>query len=331
MRIDITRQPLGIVLMQFFLLMLLFWSRAEFFPTPVERVDMSSGFALGGIFDFFIRSSGVLGQLIVMGVVFVNAMLITRIVTRNMVLEARTFLPALIYLMTSCGLYIGGGVSGYLVSMFTIHGTHYFIRGFRRTATFDFVFRGGLLFGLAVLFSFEAVLLFIATVIAMIIFRRTIRETIAMFAGFVLPFAIYSYIYWGMGYDFSYVALWGWRSLALFDLYGIYISAIGVPQILFVSILTLVVFLSLGAFVVNTTTMRNRAQRIFIFFIWLLLFGIVMFALPVRSSLGYSLIAAPVALIAPYYFVKHHSRTSLYLYIALIATAVGASVIPFLL
>lgn len=329
MGIDITRQPLSIVLTQFFLLMMLFWGRAELYPNPLEGISIASGFALGGIFDAFVSDYHQLGRLLTMSVVFVNAMLITRIVTRNMVITTRTYIPSLIYLAVSSGIFVSYDISGYIASMLIISGSDYLICSFRRVASFDDLFKGGLFFGLAPLFCFETLLLLVAMITAMIIFKRTVRETVVAFAGFMFPLLTYSYVYWGMGYSFSHIAVWGWQSVEWLGNYGVIVGNIEVVHLVFISILILVGFLSIAAFVINARNMRNRAYRIFIYFLWLLLLCAMLFAMPFRSSTGYSLVAIALSVIIPYYFVRYHNYFSTTLYTLLMLSIIAANTLPF--
>ena len=93
---DVTRQGLGWTLFFFALLLLLFWKHSLAEPVPFDPLsagDMPLGAVLAGVARRLPVFSGILSALLA----FAGGVVLTRIVSRNMILLERTYMPILLY------------------------------------------------------------------------------------------------------------------------------------------------------------------------------------------------------------------------------------------
>ena len=103
---DVTRQGLGWTLFFFALLLLLFWKHSLAEPVPFDPLsagDMPLGAVLAGVARRLPVFSGILSALLA----FAGGVVLTRIVSRNMILLERTYMPILLYPAVGCSAYFG--------------------------------------------------------------------------------------------------------------------------------------------------------------------------------------------------------------------------------
>ena len=137
---DVTRQGLGWTLFFFALLLLLFWKHSLAEPVPFDPLsagDMPLGTVLAGVARRLPVFSGILSALLA----FAGGVVLTRIVSRNMILLERTYMPILLYPAVGCSAYFGPeSLPALAASFLTIASFDTMLVSFRRTARFGSLF-----------------------------------------------------------------------------------------------------------------------------------------------------------------------------------------------
>lgn len=314
----------------FALLLAVFWGRHILLPLPQEGL---AAFAtpLGGWINGLADKLNEFRLLPAMVMIFVNAIMVTRIMTNNMVLAVRTYVSAIIYLIVSCGIFVSdnmlcAALSAYLL----IRASQLFIVGFRRALSFDLFFRGAFLVGVSVLIYAPSAVMLLLLPIALRVFRRNGRESFIAFGGLLTPILLYVYICWAAGYS---------AGETLYGIYGCLINSVGynilspdmgIARMFFMGVLILITSISIGTYTAHVRTMRNKASRIYIFFIYVLVISLGMMAMPCRSSADYAILALPLAVITPAFFVKNTGNVALLLWVLLLGSVIAANILPLL-
>lgn len=148
---DVTRQGLGWTLFFFALLLLLFWKHSLAEPVPFDPLsagDMPLGTVLARRSRRLPVFSGILSALLA----FAGGVVLTRIVSRNMILLERTYMPILLYPAVGCSAYFGPeSLPALAASFLTIASFDTMLVSFRRTARFGSLFNATILAGAALL------------------------------------------------------------------------------------------------------------------------------------------------------------------------------------
>lgn len=325
MRFDIIRQPLSVTMVLFALLLIVFWGRHILLPLPQEGLTALAT-PLGGWINGLTDNLNEFRLLPAMVMIFINAMMVTRIMTNNMVLAVRTYISAIIYLIVSCGVFVSdnmlcAALSGYLL----IRASQLFIVGFRRALSFDLFFRGAFLVGVSVLIYVPSAVMVLMLPIALKVFRRNGRESFIAFGGLLIPILLYVYICWAAGYPL-HEALH--ECLINSVGYDILSPDMGIARMIFMGALILVTSISIGTYTANARMMRNKASRIYTFFIYVLVISLGMMAMPCRSTADYAILALPLAVITPAYFVKNTGSVALLLWVLLLGSVIAANILP---
>ena len=350
MQLDIVRQPLPLTLLLLVLLLFLFWSGGKSgeagggertATTTKTTLQTSSGTVTVAQnadievptmpLDRLLSPSerGFLYRFGTAALFFLGALLVTRIVTRNMVLVVRTYLPALFFVIVALGFYLPeNGPGSAATTLLLIIGSDRLIAGFRRKASFDPLFRGAFLLGTMPLIYAPSVLFFLMIPVAVILFRRDGRETTVALFGYVLPFLICSYVYWGMGYPFGHIGQMLVEALSAPAGEPLFTIQAGLWRMVLAAILLLLTILSLISFAGHAAQTRTRARRIFLYFIYMLLPAAGLFLLPSRSTEIFALAAVPLAIILPNYFVRHTGNLPALLYLLMLCCAIAIRFIP---
>ncbi len=326
MKPDITRQSLASTLILFGLLLGLFWCRAVSAPFPAETPQGMQPL-LGGTVNGWLGAVPWMRPALYLSLVFICAMRVMRIVSGNMLLVTRTFLPAIFFLLIGMGFYVTpSDVRGVMCAWLFIEGSHFTISGFRRAWSFDALFRGGMLFGFMPLVLPDSAAMWLCLPVGLRLFRRSGGEAVTAVAGLLLPLASWSYAEWMTGGEFTRAAMEIWRALVAQG--PLAFAGTDVFRIAAAGLTVILLLLSVFSFAAMARSMRTRPARIVGYFIFSTVVAGAMLALPCRSALPFPLIAAGGAVVAPVFFVRRTGAAPAAFYWLIVVALAAANVIP---
>ena len=331
MSINLTRQSLEWTFTWVVLLLLLFWARGIVQPVEITA-SFVSRMPLGVLLENFASSNPILSTVIVVIMVLSNTVMITRIVTRNMIYTDKAFLPAIIYIIISCGNYFGTqNIVGIITSWLVIYSSEMMINSFRRQKQYGSTFTASILLGTTVLIYAPSIIYIILIPCALSIFRKDWHEIIISIMGYLLPFAICSYIYWGMGEQFSYLGILFFNTIVSCSQRAAFLADFIRPDLLtFWGITVITTILSLWFFMRRASLMRTRPYKSYIYFIWMLIASTILFIVPCKSITDFPLIAIPLAVIMPTFFNRQDGWITNTAYILLMSGVVLFNLLPLL-
>ncbi|MCC8019751.1 MAG: hypothetical protein LIO85_08270 [Rikenellaceae bacterium] len=333
MHTDVTRQTFGSILFQFIFFAALLWGCSLRGGVPLSGVS-GDIYIPGNLVNHYSGAYPYMALSLSLVLVFVNAFVITRTVSRNLVYPVRSYLPCIFYLLISCGICfpaydLTAIVAAYLIVCATVA----FISSFVRTVSFGTTFRGAFFIGLTPLLEPQNAIYILLVPIATVVFRRCTRETTVAVLGSLFPTLLAAYIYWTLGYGFTGVFESVWQGFAyaapaatpLFPA-----GPAGIGKSAAAGIVALTVVLSAFTFMAAAADMRTRAYKIQVFALWFLVVCAVSMAMPSRTEGNFAVMAIPASILAPSYFVRHRGILPLLLYIIMCAAVVTAALLPLL-
>lgn len=197
-------------------------------------------------------------------------------------------------------------------------------RAYRNGYAFDSIFRAALYLGAIPLLVPAALPLYLLLPFAVLLFRRTVRETLVAIFALLLPVAVFLYVDWGAGEAIATAAL---RPLVAF--------ATGVP-LEFLCRLSLAVQLALGAmtglalvasglFLAHLYAVGSKARFILLYTLGVTVLTGLLVCVPSASPALFGLLAVPVAILVPLLFVRLRSAFAVPLYLLLALAALGSA------
>jgi len=329
MRFHTARQPFWLILLLAAAFLFLCRMRGDGYPLPGEEIVGALGPLGVWIESMRICGGGVQDTLAIV-VLFINAFYITRIVTRHSVLTERTYLPALFYVVASCGFYHpAAALSAALASFLLIAGVEQMAEGFQRRPTYGHFFKASLMLGVAPMLYAPAAIGFPALLAGFIFFRRGCRETVIGLAGYLFPLAAASYIDWILGAPFERL-FWaiaeplrtetGFSLLENRDIFRLSVSGL----------LAALTILSPVIFIIYAKQSRARARRIFYYFTFLLPVTLGLFFLPSCTPADFMLLAVPLSVMIPNCFVRYSGVVPALVYLLALLGAVWINLAPLL-
>ena len=326
---NIIRLNLGWTLFLFFLLLILFWSNAGAGSAPATGFFMDM--PLGMLLERFSVGNPITGALLCSLLIFINSGLLIRIVSRNMILADRSYLPIIFYVTIGAGCILGYNSLPVFVLSFLMIGSYgLMLSSFRRVVRYGDLFNSTLLAGIALLVWSHAAVYLLLLPISLVIFKKDGRGWIVALTGYVLPLAICSYVYWGMGYPISYAV-----DRLLNGIVGMFDAEEFVPAgwlhpalLLFWGISLAVCVLSVISSIKRASSMRTRTYKAFVYFLWILVCSLLPFCLPGRSLSDCIFVAVPMAILIPLYFIRNQTFVAQIIYLLLLGSIVVYNLFP---
>ena len=329
MGLDLTRRNLSWTLLSASALLVSVWFRMvpSAGETPVE------GMPLGEWLSAAAAQRPRVAAVVSLMLALWNGLLLTRILSRNMVLPERTYLPLVLYPAMAFGCPFDPVVSlpalataGLLIRSFDLT-----IVSFRRAVRLGPLFDASLAAGTALLVWSPSVVYLLLLPVALVLFKKGVREWIVAWIGYLLPMAVCSYVYWGMGHSFGYVSVRFVENLSeTVSTTGTLFSRLpdAAQSAVWIACATATV-LALFTFWRRAETMRTRAYKSFVYFLWILFFSLSAVA-GTRTEAGLVLLAAPMAAIIPAYFARHKGWIPDLVYLSLAGSVVCYNVLAIL-
>lgn len=326
---NVIRLSLGWTLLLFFLLLLLFWTNAGVGSVPATGFSMDM--PLGELMEQFAIGNPVTGALLCSLLMLINSGLLIRIVSQNMILTERSYLSIVVYVAIGAGCATLGADSlpAFVLSFLLISSFGLMLSSFRRVVRYGDLFNSALLAGMTLLIWSHAVVYLLLLPISLVIFKKDGREWIVALTGYILPVAICSYVYWGMGYPMSYVFYQLCeRIAAIFHTPFVSSGWLHPALLLFLGIALTVCVFSVFSSIKRAQTLRTRTYKAFIYFLWILFCSLLPFCMPGRSLLDCVLISVPMAILIPSYLVRLHGWIPQTVYLLMLVAIVVYNLFP---
>lgn len=256
-----------------------------------------------------------------------TGMSVGRLTVRYNLYSVGTCLAIPLYGAIACGLAVGGDcLTTFAASALLALATKNFCRSYCNGFGFDAIFRASLYIGLLPLVATAAAPLLILLPLAVMLFRRTLREVAVAVAGLLLPALTLCYVNWAAGGEFlAPVAEPGSAFIAGTPL-SLFLSTpvqnLVLPGAVFLLDLTALLF-----FLSDIYALGTKPRLIFIFNISALLLTAAALCGPAATPATVALAAVPSAVLLPFMFVRIHRAIALPLYLLLLASAVISAVL----
>lgn len=195
-----------------------------------------------------------------------------------------------------------------------------YCRAFCNGFGFDAIFRASLYLGTLLLIDSAALPMVLMLPLAILLFRRTLREATVALTGLLLPGLLVAYLNWGAGGAFlapftrSATAFVDGPLLELF-------SALPLQQLAVLGGMAVLDLLSVLFFLSDIYAVGTKARLIFIFNIGILLLTALTLCGPAADQGTLALLAVPSALLLPFMMVRTHHSVSLLFYLLLLISA----------
>ena len=319
-KIDITRQPLLLALATSLVLTVLGLLFRLPFNAPLPTMSIET--PLGALLAAFQRSHHGWSVAAVFLTAISSAYLVTRSTVRYDLYMRRTYIAMVMFSLCACCLF---GCEEWLRSWATLLtlqlACRNFEAGFRRSYAFGETFRGAFFLGLVPLIYAPAATVLLVLPVLIFLFRRPAREVPVALVGVCLPWAITSYVWWGMGYELDYVINSTIAAALTESGYSLFGGA-GLFDLLAMGTVLFVVLMSVGVYLLELGTLKFKARRIHVFYVLLA-------AMILSSSLAagsdcctWLLMSMPLAVSMPLLFVRAEVRFSMITYLLLLGLTV---------
>jgi hypothetical protein len=296
---DFTRPGLFRAFLYFILLYALFRYREWFAVEPVAWTDAALATPGKWLTGFFLNHP-VWKEIILFLTAFSSAFSITRILSRNLIYLERTFISVLVYPLTALG-YGSGATTPVvmLAALLLIFAIDQMIKSHKQEGRSGFFLNASVALGAAGVLYPPAVVFFLLLPVGFVLFRQSLRSMVIALLGFVFPIAFYSYIRWGMGFQFGEMVTEIATVLKQPESGTFALDRIAVGDWTLAGVFLLLTVIGVIGFFRRQTQMRRRTLRGFVLFLWTLLFALSMAVFSCRSVEVLPLIAVPLTAVIP--------------------------------
>lgn len=256
-----------------------------------------------------------------------TGMSIGRLTVRYNLYAVGTCLAIPLYGAIACGLSGGGdSLTTFTASALLALATKNFCRSFCNGFGFDSIFRASLYTGLLPLVITAATPLLFLLPLAVMLFRRTLREVTVAVAGLLLPALTLCYVNWGTGGEFLAPVVESGRAFIT----GMPLSlllATPLPNLILPGAVLLLDLAALLFFLSDSYALSTKPRLLFIFTISVLLLAVGALCTPAASPETIALAAVPSAVLLPFMFVRIHRAIALLLYLLLLGAGVISAIL----
>ena len=252
-----------------------------------------------------------------------------RMTIRYNLYSVGTCLAIPLYGAIVCGLAVGDDfLPAFTASALLALSVKNFARSFCNGYGFDAIFRASLYLGLLPFVSTAALPLLLILPLAVLLFRRTLREVAVAAAGLLLPAFTICYINWGAGGEFTTPltalgnAFIAGKPLMLFTAIP-FRNLILLGGILVLDLLAVLFFLS------DIYAVGTKSRTILIYIISVLVLAAAVLCGPAATPGTVALAAVPSAVLLPFMFVRIHRNIALLLYLLLLASDVIGTILQY--
>lgn len=332
MKFDITRQPLIPSFLTLAALVVVTLVTADPNVTPPatasEEAALVEGVAirLPRLLLVDAQEAWPTGTKLLAGLLLLVAGMVTgRMTIRYNLYSAATCLAIPLFGIVACGLgtrgeYLAAAAAAALLALAVKN----FGRSFCNGYGFDATFRAAFYLGLLPLIAPAATPLLLMLPVALVLFRRTLREAAVALAGVVLPHAALCYLNWGAGGTLAAPLESLGRLLVAGKPLDLLLS-LPLPQQIALGVTALLCIAALLLFLTDIYSVGTRPRFLLVFTICTFLVTLLALCAPAATRDDLLLMAVPAAVLLPVLFVRTRRAIALPLYLLLIAGAAAAA------
>lgn len=323
MKFDIARQPLVPAFLTLFALAVTAVCAATGYIQTSGPDGTAHGILplLGGQLALFQAAYPVWSLLAAGFMLLFTGMCTGRIAVRYNLYTVGTCLPIPLYAIIACGILAGSSyLAGTAASMLLALATKNYCRAFCNGYGFDAIFRASVYLGLLPLVYAPALPLLLLLPLAVLLFRRTLREVVVAVAGLLLPILTACYISWGMGDQFT-APLFALGETVIAGQPLRLFTELPIPGLVMLGGIVLLDLTALFFFLADLYAAGTKPRFILFFNIGILALTLILLCSPAASPEAFALFAVPSALLIPVFFVRVHRGIALPVYLVLLGAA----------
>lgn len=257
-------------------------------------------------------------------VMLFTGMSLGRLTLRYNLYSVGTCLAIPLYGAITAGLFTGEALLTPLAAaMLLALAVKNYARSYCNGYGFDALFRASLYLGMLPLIVPAALPLVLLLPLAIVLFHRTLRETVVALAGLLLPILLFCYLNWGAGGEFLTPFI---LPAETFAAGSPWMAARSIPMqnLVALGVTLLLDLIALFYFLADSYAVGNKPRAIFIFVILLIVLLVPAGLNPLTTTADFILAAVPSAVVVPFLIVRIHRLPALILYLLLIAGGVAS-------
>lgn len=329
MKFDISQQPLVPSFLTLLLLAVL--AACSFDLSSADAVAAADGIpavdglvlpTLNDLLGRFEAAHPVWSRLLVGFLIIFTGMCTGRMTVRYNLYGHSTCLAIPLYGIIACSLgTLDVALAALVDSALLALAVKNFCRSFRNGYGFDALFRGGLYTGILLLVRHEMLPLVLLLPSAILLFRRTRRETAVALTGFSIPLFVACYLNWGAGGAFL-APIFAFADSFRFGVPFGFLAALDVPTMILTAAVALLDLLALAFLFTNIYVLSSKSRTILLFNTCAFILTLAAAAMPTATATSFALWAVPSAVLLPVFFVRTHLKLARLLYLGLWMLAV---------
>lgn len=287
---------------------------------PATAVAEGGASVLAPAVDAWQQSHPGWARTIVAALLTAGGFLLGRATARCRLYLMRCNLPVPLFALVA-GMYFpkSGWLADTLILFLTVLACCNLFRSFRNGFSFDRLFRAALYLGILPLLNSGLWLELLLLPFALILFKRSTRESLVVAAGAILPAAACCYICWACGQPFDEAL----RTIVVFpdSWHDLRLPFPDLRALITASVTCAAVIFAVALHLRDRHTVGTRPRLIIIFALGQLLLTLLLMALPATAAVGSLLLAVPVTLLLPVLFLQLSDIPAVTLYLLCIALA----------
>jgi hypothetical protein len=235
--------------------------------------------------------------------ILAEAFLLNYIINENEIIERKSFLPALVYIVFMSNFNVMLSLNPILfANLFIIISVNKLINTYRKDSALAEIFDASFYISIASLFYFPTIVLFPIVIVGIIIYRSlNQREILISIFGLILPYCfVITYYFWNdrlMEMYHNFGIYFKFKTLPSFDL--------SQPGYVLVFLESLIILFSFNKLIGNFINASQRTKKNLLIVIWLMLFAIGSFLFsPDLNMSCFSLLAVPLTVFVANYFLN---------------------------
>ncbi|MBE6196537.1 MAG: hypothetical protein E7137_05520 [Rikenellaceae bacterium] len=313
---NLTRQPLLIAFPTLVAVLVLLLLRKQQMSFAPETAAIAPGLVEGWVLQFqHAYTKSAWGVWLLLQIV--AALTLGRMGLRHNLYAGNTLLAVPLYAITACGIFLSDNfLTGALLALLLTRAMRNLCVSYRNGYTFSSLFRGSLYLGLLPALYPPALPLVLLAPLAIILFKRTLRETIVTLTGLLLPLGALCYLHWAFtgigGAPLQQIA----SIFASPERFHLFQEASPVLIALLVVILA-ATLCALFYYLNDIYAATSKARAILTAHVWLFLISASTLMMPSATANSLILVAVPISMLLPFLFarLKQPMANALYLVI----------------